>query len=113
MKKLALVICMMGMATFGFSQGQGQPRQGQGQERQGPPSQKEMLKRATADLQLSDEQVKEWEMIMEKYSSVDRDRKKADETRKEMNDALLKTLTEDQAEKFKKMQEKQGPPRKD
>jgi hypothetical protein len=100
---------MMGFTIFGFAQGQ--PRQGQ--ERQGPPSQEEMLKKATTELKLSEEQVKEWETIMKKYSSVEKDRKKAGETRKEMNDALLKTLTEDQAAKFKKMQERQGPPRKD
>ena len=106
MKKLTLAICMMGMATFGFSQGQGQ-------QRQGPPSQEEMLKKATKDLQLSDEQVKEWETIMKKYSPVEKDRKKSDDARKEMNKALLTTLSEDQAAKFKKMQERQGPPRKD
>jgi hypothetical protein len=105
MKKLVLICCLMGLATLGFSQGQGQQRP----ER---PSNEEMIKKAKAELGLTDAQVKSWQEIHKKYAPSDGDRKKMEESRAAMSKELEATLTAEQKEKFKKMRANQGPPRK-
>lgn len=103
MKKVIMMIYILGVATLSFAQ--------RGGQRQGPPSPEEMIKKATKELSLTDDQVKEWEAIHEKYEDAMKDRSKAQETRKAMGQELEATLTEDQLEKFKKMRQNQRPPR--
>ncbi|MFT7364171.1 MAG: hypothetical protein ACI9UV_002380, partial [Algoriphagus sp.] len=56
MKKLVLICFLMGLVIFGFSEGQSQQRP----ER---PSVEEMIKKAKAELGLSDAQVNSWQEI--------------------------------------------------
>ncbi|MEP0365815.1 MAG: Spy/CpxP family protein refolding chaperone [Cyclobacteriaceae bacterium] len=105
MKKTILTLSMIVLVTLAWSQG---PGGGQRPER---PSTEEMIKQATKDLSLTDEQVEQWTEIHEKYESDMQNESKARETMQTMGKELEATLTEEQLEKFKKMQKRQGPPR--
>ncbi|MFT4856590.1 MAG: hypothetical protein ACI8YP_001538 [Algoriphagus sp.] len=105
MKKLVLICFLMGLVIFGFSEGQSQQRP----ER---PSVEEMIKKAKAELGLSDAQVNSWQEIHKKYGKPAGDRTKMEESRLEMVKELEATLTAEQKEKFRKMRPNQGPPRK-
>ncbi len=76
------------------------------------PSPEQMIEKATKELDLTDEQVKQWQEIHKKYGEAMKDRSSAQETRKKMGEELEATLTEDQLEKFKKMRRKRGRPGK-
>lgn len=104
MKKTILIYAIMALTTFSYGQG------GQGGERPQPPSEEEMIKRATTDLSLTDAQVKQWQEIHKKYGKPSDDQAKAEETRKAMGKELEATLTSKQLEKFKRMHENQKPP---
>lgn len=104
MKRIAMIIGMMSLTTFGFAQ------PGSNQQRPTPPTSEEMITKATKDLSLTDEQVKQWQEIHKKYGKPSEDRQKGDETRKAMGKELEATLTKEQLVKFKKMQKNQGPP---
>lgn len=91
-----MIAIVMSLATITFAQRSDQ-------QRQGPPSAEEIISRATEELSLSDEQVKQWEEIHENYGPPSGDRSKDQETRQEMMAELEATLTEEQLEKFKEM----------
>jgi len=108
MKKIAIamVFAIVSMSTVAMAQGQ------KGQ-RPAPPSAKEMIKKATKELSLSDEQVTQWTAIHEKYDASMKERAKAEKTLQAMGKELEATLNEAQLEKFEKMRKNQGPlPRK-
>jgi coenzyme F420-reducing hydrogenase alpha subunit len=108
MKKIILPLSFMMLATFAWSQGPGGG--GQRPERH---SSAQMIKQATKELSLTDEQVEQWTDIHEKYESSMDDRAKAEATMKKMGQELEATLAKEQLEKFKKMRKNQGrPPRK-
>jgi len=100
-----MVISLVGFSTLGFAQGQRQ-------QRPEPPSPKEMIKKATKELSLTETQVKKWTEIHEKYESALKERAKAQTNMQKMGKELEATLTEEQSEKFKKMRENHGPPRR-
>lgn len=99
MKKIILSLSLMVLVTIAWSQ------------RPERPSAEQMIERATKDLSLTDEQVQQWTEIHEKYESDMKNESKARETMQVMGKELEATLTEEQLEKFKKMQKRQGPPR--
>ncbi|MEO9477080.1 MAG: Spy/CpxP family protein refolding chaperone [Cyclobacteriaceae bacterium] len=105
MKKIILSLSLMLLVTLAWSQ---RPGGGQRPER---PSTEEMVEQATKDLSLTDEQVQQWTEIHEKYESDMKDQSKARETMQVMGKELEATLTDEQLEKFKKTQKRQGPPR--
>lgn len=99
MKKTILIAMMALVVTFTNAQDK--------RERTGErPSPEEMIKKATKELDLTDEQVEQWNEIHEKYAADMEDRSKARETRKKMGEELEATLTEEQLEKFKEMRPK-------
>lgn len=106
MKKLIMILGFLSLTPFAFAQ------QGQRQQRPEPPSAKEMVQKATKELSLTDEQVTQWTAIHEKYESSMKNRSKAEATRKKLGEELEATLTEEQLEKFKKMQQNQKPPKR-
>lgn len=99
MKKTILSLSLMVLVTLAWSQ------------RPERPSAEQMIERATKDLSLTDEQVQQWTEIHEKYESDMKNESKARETMQVLGKELEATLTEEQLEKFKKMQKRQGPPR--
>ncbi|MEO9870762.1 Spy/CpxP family protein refolding chaperone [Ekhidna sp.] len=99
MKKTLIILGMICMVTFVNAQGQ-RP------ERKAPPSAEQMIKKATKELSLTGDQIKQWEAIHEKYKDAMKEQQKAEETRKKMEEELEATLTEDQLEKFRKMRPK-------
>lgn len=101
MKKAFLIVGILFVAT-GFGYSQNQPPKG--------PRGEDMIKQATKELSLTEDQVKQWKVIHKKYPMPD-DRQKAEENRKKMGKELEATLTEEQIKKFQEMREKQGPPR--
>lgn len=105
MKKLIMILSFLSLTTIAFSQGQ----RPQGPK---PPSTEEMVKKATKELSLTDEQVTQWTAIHEKYGSSMKDRSKAEATRKKMGEELEATLSEEQLVKFKKMKTNQKPPKR-
>ena len=104
MKRIAMIIGLACLATISYAQ------PGGGQQRPQPPSAEEMITKATKELSLTNDQVKQWQEIHKKYGKPSEDKQKADETRKAMGKELEATLTKEQLEKFKKMQKNQGPP---
>jgi len=76
-------------------------------QRPDPPSTEEVIKKATADLDLTEEQVTQWTKIHEKYESLERSR----ETMQKMNEELEATLTADQLKTFQSIRSKQRPRR--
>ena len=105
MKKLIMAISLVGFTTLGFAQEQRQ-------QRPEPPSPKEMIKKATKELSLTETQVEKWTEIHEKYESSIKEMAKTHTTMQKMGKELEATLTEEQTEKFKKMRENHGPPRR-
>ncbi|MFT7032216.1 MAG: coenzyme F420-reducing hydrogenase alpha subunit [Cyclobacteriaceae bacterium] len=105
MKKLMIVISLVGFTTLGFAQGQRQ-------QRPEPPSPKEMIKRATKELSLTKTQVEKWTEIHEKYESSIKEIEKTHTNMQKMGKELEAILTEEQSEKFKKMRENHGPARR-
>lgn len=105
MKRIAMIIGLMSLVTIGFAQ------PGSNQQRPTPPTSEEMITKATKDLSLTDEQVKQWQEIHKKYGQPSEDRKKGEEARQAMGKELEATLTKEQLEKFNKMQKNQRPPR--
>ena len=67
-----------------------------------PPSPQEMIQRAKTELDLSPDQVQQWEAIHQKYEATFKQQTKIHEAMREMGKELEATLTEDQLEKFKK-----------
>jgi LTXXQ motif family protein len=104
MKRITIIITSMFVAAFCYAQPSGQ-------QRPQPPSAEEMIAKATKELSLTNEQVKQWQEIHKKYGKPSEDKQKADETRKAMGKELEATLTKEQLEKFKKMRESQRPPK--
>ncbi len=102
MKKSILTLSFILLVTLVYAQGQ----RG-GDERPQRPTSEEMIKQATKNLNLTDEQVIQWTEIHKKYESALSDRSKAQETRQAMGKELEATLTEEQVEKFKEMRQKQ------
>lgn len=105
MKKAILTFSIMMLVTLAWSQ------PGGGGQRPERPSSEQMIKQATKELSLTDEQVVQWTEIHEKYESSLKDQSKARETMQSMGKELEATLTEEQLKKFQKMQKRQGPPR--
>ena len=105
MKNFILIFAVVAIATSANAQGPGQ-----GGNRPAPPSAEEMIKNATAELGLSDEQVTQWEGIHEKYESKMKDRESMRASREEMGKELEATLTDEQLKKFKEMKKNQRPP---
>jgi len=103
MKKIIFSILLIALSTFAWSQATTDPR-----ERPEKPSSEEMIKQATKDLSLTDEQVIQWTEIHKKYESALEDRSKARETRQAMGKELEAILTEEQLEKFKQLQPRQS-----
>lgn len=104
MKRIPLffaALCLAALAIAQTPEGQRPPA----------PSQEEMIERATKDLSLSEEQVKEWKTIHKKYAEALEQEKQVHETRKQMGEELEATLTKEQLVKFEEMRKKQGPPR--
>ncbi len=96
MKNTLIAFTMILMVTFVHGQDQ-RPKNGE------RPSPEEMIEKATKELSLTDDQVKEWQEIHEKYAEAMKERSSARETRKKMGEELEATLTEEQLEKFKNM----------
>ena len=109
MKKIILTISFISLVTLAWSQGPNGG--GQRGDRPEMPSSKEMIEKATKELDLSDAQVKKWEEIHEKYEDDMKNQESARNTMHKMGKELEATLTKEQLEKFKKMQRRQGPPR--
>jgi CO dehydrogenase/acetyl-CoA synthase epsilon subunit len=105
MKKTISILVLFCTTTFIYAQDQMS-------QRPKPPTAKEMIKKATKELALSDEQITLWEEIHEKYESSMKDQSKANDTRKQMGEELEATLTKEQSEKFQEMRKSQGPPPK-
>lgn len=105
MKKTILTLSFILLVTFAWAQGQ----RGGGQRPQ-KPTPEEMIKQATKELNLTDEQVKQWIEIHEKYESSASERSQAQEARQAMGKELEATLTKEQLEKFIKMRESRRPP---
>lgn len=105
MKKIsiAIVFAIVSMSTVAMAQEQ------KGQ-RPAPPSAEEMIKKATEELSLSDEQVAQWTAIHKKYDASIKERAKAEKNLQAMGKELEATLNEAQQEKFEKMRKSQGPP---
>ena len=92
MKKTAMILGMVLITTFVNAQGQ-RPQRGE------RPTPEQMIEKATEELNLTEEQVKQWKEIHKKFE----DSKKDHETRKQMGAELEATLTEEQLEKFREM----------
>ena len=104
MKKTLILAMMLTLTTLAWAQ------RGQRGQRPEPPSVEERIEKAQEELSLTDAQVTEWKAIFEKYDESlaearqNRDRELGEQTRTAMETALKATLTEDQQEKFDKMQ---------
>lgn len=107
MRKIVLTLSLIAVVTVAWSQDS--RRGGQRPEK---PSSEEMIKQATKELSLSDDQVEQWIKIHEKYESALTDQSKVHETRQALGKELEATLSEEQLRKFKKMRGKQRPPRR-
>lgn len=100
-------LILLVLMTFTFS-AWSQPVRGQ---RPSPPSIEERIEKAKEELDLSDDQAAAWKTIFDKYDDQiqearqNQDRKAGESIRKNMNDELLATLTEEQQEAFKKWQD--------
>ncbi len=106
MKKIILTLLLITLMNLAWSQGsRGESK------RPERPSREEIIKRATKELRLTDEQVAQWTEIHKKYESSLIDQSQVHKTKKVMGRELEATLTEEQLEKFKRMQKRQGPPR--
>jgi coenzyme F420-reducing hydrogenase alpha subunit len=103
MKKLIFLSAALVVASLSWAQGQG------GGQRPTPPSSEEMIKKATEELSLTDEQVQQWTEIHKNYEADMKDRSKAQATRQKMEKELEATLTDKQLEKFKKMRGNRKP----
>ncbi|UXX79197.1 conotoxin [Reichenbachiella carrageenanivorans] len=99
MKKIVMIIAVLGLTATAYAQGPGRQRPQR-------PNAEEMIAKATEDLNLTDEQVAQWEAIHKKYESSSKK-----DGRKAMGEELEATLTEEQLVVFKKMRENQKPPR--
>ncbi|MEO9871201.1 Spy/CpxP family protein refolding chaperone [Ekhidna sp.] len=84
MKKITLTLSLMILVMLAWSQG---PKEGG--HRPERPSAEEMIKRATRELSLTDEQAQQWTEIHEKYES---DMKSQSKTRA-TKEAMRKELT--------------------
>lgn len=102
MKKTMIIIGMLFLVTLVNAQDR-RPQRGD------RPSPEQMIEKATKELDLTDEQVKQWHEIHKKYGEAMKDRSNARETRTKMGEELEATLTEEQLEKFKKMRAKRRP----
>ncbi len=74
--------------------------QGQRGQRPAPPTTTEIIKTATKELGLSEEQATEWKTIHEKYADDMKDRSTAKEVRDKIDTELQATLTENQLETY-------------
>lgn len=101
MKKTAMILGMVLVTTFANAQDQ-RPQRGE------RPTPEQMIEKATEELSLTEEQVKQWKEIHAKYEESMKDRSTAHETRKKMGEELEATLTEEQLEKFKEMRPRRG-----
>ena len=110
MRRIVMIITFLSVAAFSYAQPQG--RGGSEPQMPKPPSVKEIIKQASKELNLSHEQVKEWQAIFKRHGKPSQDDpEKADEMRKAINKELEATLTWEQIEKFREMQKR--PPRPD
>ncbi|GEO20074.1 hypothetical protein [Cyclobacterium qasimii] len=108
MKKILIMIAMVAVTSLTYAQGQ----RGQRPE---PPTTAEIIKTATKELGLSEEQATEWTTIHEKYADEMKDRSTAKDAREKMDAELQATLTENQLETYiesKKKRESSRPARK-
>ncbi|MEM9326416.1 MAG: hypothetical protein AAGA85_12190 [Bacteroidota bacterium] len=106
MKIFISILFAIAMVTVTFAQ-RAEPGQ-----RQTPPSPQEMLERATEELVLTTDQVKQWQDIHEKYRDDLRETDNRRETMRKMGKELEAILSEEQRTAFTEMRARQHPPRR-
>lgn len=92
-----MLLCIVSLANA---------QEGQRQRRR-PPSPEEMLKKATEELELTDDQVQAWKGIHEEYAEDMKENPR--EAIPKIETEIKEILSEEQWEKFGKMKPKKGP----